>query len=83
MKYQKFEELEVWQKARELVNEIYSAAEKEKFSKDFSLKNQIIRAGISVSQILQKDLIEELIKNSSNFCILQKVHPERQDRNCI
>lgn len=45
MKYKKFEELEVWQIARALVNEIYSATATEKFSRDYSLKNQIVRAG--------------------------------------
>jgi len=43
-----FEELPVWQKARELVQYIYSLTKKEVFSRDFSLVDQIRRAATSV-----------------------------------
>ena len=43
-----FEELPVWQKARELVQYIYSLTRKEPFSRDFSLVDQIRRASTSV-----------------------------------
>lgn len=43
-----FEELPVWQKARKLVQYIYRITKKEAFSKDFSLVDQIRRAGSSV-----------------------------------
>jgi len=36
-----FEELRVWQKARILCQEIYEIIEKEKFCKDYKLKDQI------------------------------------------
>ncbi len=43
-----FEELKVWQKARELANLIYSATRQESFSRDFGLIDQIRRASVSV-----------------------------------
>lgn len=43
-----FEDLPVWQKARELVKYIYYLTKKEAFSKDFSLVDQIRRASTSV-----------------------------------
>ena len=43
-----FEELPVWQKARELVKLIYSLTKKEPFCRDFSLVDQIRRAATSV-----------------------------------
>jgi len=43
-----FEEMPVWQKARELVKYVYSLTRKEAFSKDFSLVDQIRRAATSV-----------------------------------
>lgn len=43
-----FEELPVWQKARELVQYIYSLTKKEAFGRDFSLVDQIRRAATSV-----------------------------------
>ena len=46
--FRKFEEIESWQKARELVNEIYKATRHNDFSKDFGLKDQIRRAAVSI-----------------------------------
>jgi four helix bundle protein len=43
-----FEELPVWQKARELVRYVYDLTKKEPFCKDFSLVDQIRRASTSV-----------------------------------
>ena len=44
----KFEDLICWQKARELVNQIYRITSSGKFSKDYDLRSQIRRAGISI-----------------------------------
>jgi len=43
-----FEELPVWQKARELVKFIYGVTKEDPFRKDFSLVDQIRRAAVSV-----------------------------------
>jgi four helix bundle protein len=43
-----FEELPVWQKARELVNYVYKLTRNEAFSRDFSLVDQIRRSSASV-----------------------------------
>ena len=48
MKIEKFEDLESWKAARILTNEIYLITKKEKFSKDYGLKDQIQRASASV-----------------------------------
>jgi four helix bundle protein len=47
-KIEKFEDIKAWQKARELVREIYLVSEEEKFKKDFALKEQIRKSAISV-----------------------------------
>jgi len=44
-----FEQIISWQKARELNKVIYQLTTKNKFSKDFALRDQIRRASISVS----------------------------------
>ncbi len=46
--FTKFEEIEAWKKARELCKLIFDLTKKEKFSKDFSLKDQIRRSSGSV-----------------------------------
>ena len=43
-----FEELNVYQKARNLTNEIYAITRKAPFAKDFSLLDQLRRAAVSV-----------------------------------
>lgn len=44
----KFEDLEIWKDARGLVAEVYKITSKEKFSRDFGLRDQIQRASVSV-----------------------------------
>ena len=43
-----FKELEIYKNSKEIVLKIYSLTNKEKFSKDLALREQIIRAGISI-----------------------------------
>ena len=47
-KLEQFEELQSWQKARMLANQIYDLTAKQDFSRDFDLRNQIRRAASSV-----------------------------------
>jgi four helix bundle protein len=46
-KIEKFEDLIAWQKARKLTGEIYKVTSREKFAKDYGLKDQIRRAAVS------------------------------------
>ena len=49
---ERFEDLECWQKARELCQFVYELTKKENFSRDFSLVNQIRRSsGSSMDNI--------------------------------
>jgi len=49
MKIEKFEDLEIWNKAIDLYVEIYALSEKGSLSKDFSAKDQLKRAALSIS----------------------------------
>jgi four helix bundle protein len=44
----RFEELEVWQRAKELTNLIYKFSTDGAFSRDFGLRDQIRRASVSI-----------------------------------
>ena len=46
--FKKFEEIECWQKARELTRRIYEVSGKGNFAKDSGLKDQIRRAAVSI-----------------------------------
>ena len=46
--FKSFEEIEAWQKSRELTRAIYAVSNKGPFSKDFGLRDQIRRASVSI-----------------------------------
>ena len=45
---ERFEDLEVWQRARELANLIYDLSDTGIFARDFGLKDQMRRAAVSI-----------------------------------
>jgi four helix bundle protein len=46
---QRFEDIEAWKRGRELTRRIYHITSKEKFVRDFTLRDQIRRAAISIT----------------------------------
>ncbi|MFH5834121.1 four helix bundle protein [Halalkalibaculum sp. DA384] len=44
----KFEDLEVWQLARDIVNEVYTLTNSQDFSQDYALNDQIRRSAIGI-----------------------------------
>ena len=63
----KFEDLKVWQVARELVNSIYSITITGNFTKDFSLKDQIRRASVSVMANISEGFARRSSKEFAQF----------------
>jgi four helix bundle protein len=49
MTYQRFEDLPVWQKAIQLAEQVYLLTEADAFQKQYSLRDQLERAAVSVS----------------------------------
>jgi len=45
---QKFEDIEAWQKARELTRQVYTLSGSGQFARDFGLRDQIRRAAVSI-----------------------------------
>jgi len=62
MKINRFEDLRIWQLALKATKEIYDITTKKEFAKDFSLKDQIRRAIVSVSS----NIVEGFEKNTNN-----------------
>ena len=46
--FQSFEDIEAWQKARELTRRVYEVSEVGAFARDFGLRDQMRRASVSV-----------------------------------
>jgi len=44
----KFEDIDAWQKARDLTREVYAASNTGLFAKDYGLRDQIRRAAVSI-----------------------------------
>ena len=68
----KFEDLEIWQLARQQANDIYILYNKEPFNKDFELRNQINSAGGSVMDNIAEGFDRSGNKEFSNFLIIAK-----------
>jgi four helix bundle protein len=47
-KFDSFEDMEVWQKARKLTSDLYAVSNQGSFSRDFGLREQIRRAAVSI-----------------------------------
>ena len=65
-KVQKFEELKIWQVAREVAKRVYELTRRGEFAKDFGLKDQIQRAAVSIGSNIaegfERDSNSELMK---------------------
>lgn len=48
MKIEKFEDIKAWQEARNLTKLVYSLSQKNNFSRDYGLKDQVQRASVSI-----------------------------------
>jgi four helix bundle protein len=70
--FEKFEDLEVWQAARKLVNVIYRATQCEGFVKDHGLKGQIQRAAVSIMSNVAEGFERSGNKEFSHFLYLAK-----------
>ena len=71
-KIEKFEEIVAWQVAMELCNKIYDATEKDKFSKDYALKDQIRKSAISIPSNISEGFERESNRQFIYFLVIAK-----------
>src|SRR5215203_3374281 len=87
----KFEELDVWQKARELCIDIQNVIVREPFARDFGLKDQINRSSGSIMDNIaegferegRKEFIQFLSYAKSSAAELRSQLHRARDRNYI
>jgi four helix bundle protein len=72
MTIKRFEDLEIWQQARELSKKIRGSAEKTSLGKDFSLKDQIFRSSGSVMDNIAEGFERDGKKEFINFLYIAK-----------
>ena len=68
----RFEDIQAWQRARELVNDIYTITAVNPFAKDFSLRDQIRRSAVSIASNLAEGDERDTDKESIRFFYIAK-----------
>ena len=71
-KFNRFEEIESWKRARRIVNQIYNLTDQREFYKDFSLKDQIRRSSVSIMSNIAEGFEREGNKEFVSFLSVAK-----------
>lgn len=79
-KIERFEDIQAWQRARELNKDIYHITKDANFSKDFSLRDQIRRASVSVMANIAEGFGRRSNKEFANF--LNMAHGSAAEVQC-
>ena len=73
--FRRFDEIEAWQKARELAKVVYKLSGRGPFAKDFGLRDQIRRASVSIMANIAEGFergwdrrIRTIFSRSQGFC---------------
>ncbi len=72
MKIEKFEDIEAWQEARNMVNRFYSVCKVIELKKDYSLADQIRRAAISIMANIAEGFSRKSKKEFIQFLYIAK-----------
>ena len=65
--FKRFEDIKAWQKARVLSRDIYSITKQGEFSKDYDLRSQIRRSGVSIMTNIAEGQGRRTDKDFANF----------------
>ena len=72
MTVKNFEDLKIWQTAKQLTKQVYSVANAEKFHRDFSLVDQTRRAAVSVMANIAEGFERENNKEFIRYLYIAK-----------
>ena len=72
MKIERFEDIEAWQNARQIVNRVYSACNAGGLKRDFSLVDQIKRAAVSIMANIAEGFSRKGHKEFAQFLFIAK-----------
>jgi four helix bundle protein len=70
--FRRFEDIKAWQKARELVREVYEVCSQGGFTKDFGLKDQICRAAVSAMSNVAEGFARQTNRDFARFLDIAK-----------
>jgi len=69
---QRFEDLEAWKTARELVKDVYRISKNQGFAHDFGLRDQICRSSVSIMSNVAEGFERDGDKEFCNFLSIAK-----------
>lgn len=69
-KIERFEDIVAWQKARELVKQVYAISNAGPFSKDFGLRDQIRRAAVSIMLNIAEGFARKTDREFAQFLVI-------------
>jgi four helix bundle protein len=72
MKIERFEDIEAWKEAREIVNSVYKVCRVHSFRKDYSLTDQFKRAAISIMANIAEGFSRKGNKEFVQFLFIAK-----------
>jgi len=64
---ERFEDIQAWQKARELVRQVYQACTDGHLSRDFGLRDQLCRAAVSAMSNIAEGFARQSDKDFAHF----------------
>jgi four helix bundle protein len=70
--FQKFEDIEAWQRARGLTREIYTVSNETPFSKDFGLRDQVRKTSVSIMSNIAEGFERDGTKEFIQFLSVAK-----------
>ncbi|MEJ0032518.1 MAG: four helix bundle protein [Bacteroidota bacterium] len=88
----RFEELECWQAARQLVNTVFEICDEGRLARDYDLRSQLRRAALSTMNNIaegfgrrksQRDLIRFLDYTDGSCCEVQSITYVLEDRKYV
>jgi four helix bundle protein len=72
MTINRFEDIEAWQKARELARVVYQRTKNGQFSRDYGLRDQMRRAGVSIMANIAEGFSRRSNKEFCQFLFIAK-----------
>ena len=69
-KIERFEDIVAWQKARELVKEVYRVSNDGRFAKDYGLRDQLRRAAVSIMLNIAEGFARKTNKEFIQFLVI-------------
>ena len=72
MKIEKFEDIEAWKEARNLVNMVYEISGEGEFDRDFGLRDQVRRASVSIMSNIAEGFDRGSDKEFTQFLVMAR-----------